>query len=119
MIKGLYTKQGLTFVYQQYEIAPYAAGLINFDIPYDKVLPLLTKDAASLFAMLRCTNKTFLLMPRKGVSPLFMKANPASMPFRFANPELLQKSQRVTQLTKLAYRSRRLCALQVIIIIKL
>jgi len=43
-----FTKQGLTFVYQQYEIAPYAAGLINFDIPYDKVLPLLTKDAASL-----------------------------------------------------------------------
>ena len=52
------------------------------------------------------------------MSPLFMKANPTSMPFRFANPELLQKSQRVTQLTKLAYRSRRLCALQVILFIE-
>ena len=43
-----FTKDGLSFVYQQYEIAPYAAGMINFNIPYDKVLPYLTKDAAEL-----------------------------------------------------------------------
>jgi hypothetical protein len=43
-----FTKQGLTFVYQQYEIAPYAAGIINFDLPLDKVLPYLTKEAAEL-----------------------------------------------------------------------
>jgi hypothetical protein len=43
-----FTKQGLTFVYQQYEIAPYAAGIINFDLPLDKVRPYLTKEAAEL-----------------------------------------------------------------------
>ena len=44
----VFTKDGLTFVYQQYEIAPYAAGMINFTIPYDKVRPFLTPEAASL-----------------------------------------------------------------------
>lgn len=43
-----FTKNGLSFVYQQYEIAPYAAGMVNFDIPYDKVLPYLTPEAAAL-----------------------------------------------------------------------
>lgn len=43
-----FTKRGLSFVYQQYEIAPYAAGMVNFNIPYDKVLPFLTKEAAAL-----------------------------------------------------------------------
>ena len=43
-----FTKQGLCFVYQQYDIAPYAAGMVNFDIPYDKVRHLLTTDAQSL-----------------------------------------------------------------------
>ena len=43
-----FTKKGLAFIYQQYEIAPYAAGMINFDLPYDKVRPYLTKEAAEL-----------------------------------------------------------------------
>ena len=43
-----FTKNGLAFIYQQYEIAPYAAGMINFDIAYDKIRPLLTKDAQQL-----------------------------------------------------------------------
>lgn len=43
-----FTRQGLCFCYQQYEIAPYAAGMINFDIDYAKVRPLLSKEAASL-----------------------------------------------------------------------
>ena len=43
-----FTRQGLSFVYQQYEIAPYAAGMINFNIPYKKILPFLTDDAAQL-----------------------------------------------------------------------
>lgn len=43
-----FTKDGLSFVYQQYEIAPYAAGMVNFNIAYDKVLPFLTKEAAEL-----------------------------------------------------------------------
>lgn len=44
----LFTKEGLSFTYQQYEIAPYAAGMINFDIPYDKIKPFLTEEATDL-----------------------------------------------------------------------
>ena len=43
-----FTKNGLSFVYQQYEIAPYAAGMVNFNLPYDKVLPYLAKEAAEM-----------------------------------------------------------------------
>lgn len=43
-----FTQRGLSFVYQQYEIAPYAAGLINFDISYDQIRPFLTDDALEL-----------------------------------------------------------------------
>ena len=44
----LFTREGLVFTYQQYEIAPYAAGIINFSLPYDKVLPFMTDEAAKL-----------------------------------------------------------------------
>ena len=44
----VFTTNGLTFTYQQYEIAPYAAGMVNFNIAYDKVLPYLTPEAAAL-----------------------------------------------------------------------
>ncbi len=44
----LFTKEGLSFTYQQYEIAPYAAGMINFDIPYEKIKPFLTEEATDL-----------------------------------------------------------------------
>ncbi len=44
----LFTKNGLCFTYQQYEIAAYAAGMINFDISYDKIRPYLTKEAAEV-----------------------------------------------------------------------
>ena len=43
-----FTKEGLSFVYQQYEIAPYAAGMVSFNIPYAKIRPFLTKDASAL-----------------------------------------------------------------------
>lgn len=43
-----FTKDGLCFIYQQYEIAPYAAGMINFTIPYDKVRSLLSDEAQEL-----------------------------------------------------------------------
>lgn len=33
------TAQGLTFIYQQYEIASYADGMPSFTIPYDKLQP--------------------------------------------------------------------------------
>jgi len=44
----IFTKKGLSFTYQQYEIAPYAAGMVNFDIAYDKVRPFLTAEAQAL-----------------------------------------------------------------------
>lgn len=43
-----FSKKGLAFLYQQYEIAPYAAGMVNFDIPYDKIRAFLTPEAAAL-----------------------------------------------------------------------
>lgn len=43
-----FTKEGLSFVYQQYEIAPYAAGMVSFNISYAKIRPFLTKDASAL-----------------------------------------------------------------------
>ena len=35
------TKGGVAFVYQPYEIAPYAAGRPSFTIPYEKIKPFL------------------------------------------------------------------------------
>ncbi|MBR1547561.1 MAG: DUF3298 domain-containing protein [Prevotella sp.] len=43
-----FTSKGLCFTYQQYDIAPYSSGMPNFIVPYDKIRPLLTSDAASL-----------------------------------------------------------------------
>jgi hypothetical protein len=37
------TRKGVTFVYQQYEIACYAAGIPNFTIPYDQIKPYLSR----------------------------------------------------------------------------
>ena len=39
---------GLVFTYQQYEIAAFAAGMPNFTIPYDDLLPYLTPEAKKL-----------------------------------------------------------------------
>ncbi len=36
------TDRGMMFVYQQYEIAPYAAGMPSFVIPFNKIKPYLT-----------------------------------------------------------------------------
>lgn len=36
------TKDGIVACYQQYEIAPYAAGMPNLLFPYDKITPYLT-----------------------------------------------------------------------------
>lgn len=40
--------KGVNFVYQQYEIAPYAAGLVSFTIPTADIRPYLTAEAAAL-----------------------------------------------------------------------
>ena len=39
------TPAGVSFTYQQYEIACYAAGLVSFTVPYDQIRPFLTADA--------------------------------------------------------------------------
>ncbi|MCR5245262.1 MAG: RsiV family protein [Bacteroidales bacterium] len=42
------SEEGLVFTYQQYEIAAYAAGMPNFSIPYEEILPFLTPEAKAL-----------------------------------------------------------------------
>lgn len=43
-----FVKDGIDFVYQQYEIAPYAAGMPTCVIPYSVIKPYLTEKAAAL-----------------------------------------------------------------------
>jgi len=43
------TKNGVTFIYQPYEISYYAAGRPEFTIPYDVVRPYLKPQAMKLF----------------------------------------------------------------------
>lgn len=43
-----FTKEGIKFVYAQYEIASYAAGMPSFTVPYDKIKSILTVPAADL-----------------------------------------------------------------------
>ena len=44
-------EDGLVFTYQQYEIASYAAGMPNFTIPYDDLLPYLTPEAKAILGL--------------------------------------------------------------------
>lgn len=41
--------EGLTFVYQQYEIAPYAIGMPAFTIAYSDIEPFMTESAKAIF----------------------------------------------------------------------
>lgn len=41
-------EQGVHFVYQQYEIGPYAMGMIDFTVPYAEIKPFMTKEALEL-----------------------------------------------------------------------
>ena len=43
------TEQGVTFIYQPYEISYYAAGKPEFTIPYNVVKPYLKAQAIELF----------------------------------------------------------------------
>ena len=45
------TEEGLVFTYQQYEIASYAAGMPNFVLSYDDVLPYLSDEAKKLLSL--------------------------------------------------------------------
>ncbi len=42
------TPTGVAFLYQQYEIAPYAVGMPNMTIPFEVIAPLLTAEGRSL-----------------------------------------------------------------------
>ena len=42
------TTKGLRFEYQQYEIGPYAIGLVNFTLPYKDVKGYMTQEATEL-----------------------------------------------------------------------
>ncbi len=42
------TEEGLSFVYQQYEIASYAEGMPSFILPYAEAAPFLTPDARNV-----------------------------------------------------------------------
>ena len=44
-IEPLPSEEGLTIIYPRYEIACYAAGLVSFKIPYDKIKPYMTDKA--------------------------------------------------------------------------
>ncbi|MDE7165539.1 MAG: DUF3298 and DUF4163 domain-containing protein [Bacteroidaceae bacterium] len=45
-----FTEEGLTFIYQQYEIAPYAAGMPSYTIPYDQLESYLNVTGRRLLA---------------------------------------------------------------------
>lgn len=45
------TENGLGFLYQQYEIAPYSAGMPGFTLSYDDILPYLTPEAKTLLGL--------------------------------------------------------------------
>ena len=42
------TETGVVFCYTQYEIGPYAAGMITFEVPYAKIRPFLTEEVKAL-----------------------------------------------------------------------
>jgi len=41
-------KDGVHFIYQQYEIGPYAMGMVSFVVPYSDIKAFLTADALRL-----------------------------------------------------------------------
>lgn len=44
-------EDGLVFTYQQYEVAPYAAGMPQFTVPFEKVASFLTPEAKALLSL--------------------------------------------------------------------
>ena len=44
-------EDGLVFLYQQYEIAPYASGMPSFVLPFDEVKEFLSADALRVFGL--------------------------------------------------------------------
>lgn len=44
----LLNSRGITFIYQQYEIAPYAAGMPKIEVTWDKIKPFLEDEFAAI-----------------------------------------------------------------------
>ena len=44
-------EEGLVFVYQQYEIAPYAAGMPAFTVSFEEIAPYLTPEARRIIGL--------------------------------------------------------------------
>jgi hypothetical protein len=44
-----FTKTGVVYVYNTYEVAPYSDGLVEVEIPYDRVKDIITPDYSFLF----------------------------------------------------------------------
>lgn len=42
------TQDGVRFTYQQYEIGPYAMGIVEFTVPYSAIKPYLTQEVLQL-----------------------------------------------------------------------
>ena len=42
------TKDGLLFMYQAYEVAPYAFGRPGVTVPYEKIMPYMTPEGRKL-----------------------------------------------------------------------
>ncbi len=45
------SEKGLVFVYQQYEIASYAAGMPSFTVPFPDAAPFLTPEGINLIGI--------------------------------------------------------------------
>ena len=45
------SKDGLVFTYQQYEIAPYAAGMPAFTIPYEDIAPYVLVEVRPILGL--------------------------------------------------------------------
>lgn len=43
-----FTSEGLRFIYQNYEIGPYAIGMPSFTVPYDKIKDFLSVEAQAM-----------------------------------------------------------------------
>lgn len=48
---GTFGDEGLNLIFEQYAIAPYAAGVLEFTVPYARLSPLLNERALTLLAV--------------------------------------------------------------------
>ena len=51
-------KDGVHFIYQQYEIGPYAIGMVEFTVPYADIQPYLTQEAQQINSQKKVKRET-------------------------------------------------------------